>query len=169
MARRLGHWAFVILWSLVLGNWAFSQHPLTDLSIHAFPWADRSRLQGSWVVVSATEGGTPTDQLNGAIYTFDGDMVRIASPNFSMDSHPYRLATSKNPKEIDIVLHGGPSGKSLRGIYQLNGDELTLCTANWRPVQDSRGHTIVEPGERPRAFDSRSGPVVVLKRQAKSH
>jgi uncharacterized protein (TIGR03067 family) len=150
-------------------------------SFPPLPWSDRGRLQGNWVVVSAKEGGSPTEELNGAIYTFDGDALSIHSPHFEMSGQPYRLNDARDFKEIDIILGGPrpgarrqdadrlPPPKVIRGIYQIQGDTLTLCTATWKPVQDANGTTVVEPGARPSAFDSRFGTLVILKRQTKGH
>lgn len=128
----------------------------------ALPWTDRGRIQGEWEVVSCEDHGTPTDQLNGARYFFDGEKFAIRSAYFDLESKPYHLNTGKEPREIDIVL--GP-GRIVRGIYRLNGDELKLCTGNFQGGTDQQGHLVAQTGQRPTAFDSRQGSLVILKRR----
>jgi uncharacterized protein (TIGR03067 family) len=123
--------------------------------------SDKSLLQGNWTVVAAEEAGQRVDQLDGSSYTFDGDKLRIRSPFFEMDGQAYKLNTFKNPKEIDIQIG---QGRVIRGIYRLQGDDLVLCTAPFRPTTNAQGHNVVEPGPRPTAFDSRLGSLTTLHR-----
>lgn len=135
---------------------------LTAVGLPALPWTDRGRLQGQWVVVSCENQGRPTDQLNGAIYIFDADKLVIRSPYFDLDGKAFHLTTNKEPPQIDIVV--GPS-RVIRGIYKLRGDELTLCTGDFHGGTDDRGHLVAQTGQRPTAFDSRQGSLVVLRRR----
>jgi uncharacterized protein (TIGR03067 family) len=135
---------------------------LTAVGFPPLPWSDRGRLQGQWVVVACENQGRPTDQLNGAIYIFDADKLAIRSPYFDLDGKPFQLTTGREPPHIDIVV--GPS-RVIRGIYKLHGDELTLCTGDYYGGTDDRGHLVAQIGQRPTAFDSRQGSLVVLRRK----
>ena len=127
----------------------------------ALPWTDRGRIQGEWEVISCQDHGQATDQLNGARYIFDNDKLVIRSPFFDLEGKPYHLNSSKEPREIDIVL--GPSGV-IRGIYKLDGEQLTLCTATFQGGANPQGHLVTQTGPRPTAFDSRQGCLLVLRR-----
>jgi len=75
------------------------------------------------------------------------------------------LDPSKKPKQITVPnFEGGDpkKGVTLIGIYELNGDELRVCvqvveTANLKEREK----------ERPTAFDSKRGVLLVLKREKK--
>jgi uncharacterized protein (TIGR03067 family) len=135
---------------------------VTALALPPLPWTDRGRLQGQWVVVSGEDHGRPTDQLNGSVYIFDGDKLTIRSPYFDLEPKPFHLTTGKEPAQIDIVV--GPS-RVIRGIYKMRGEELTLCTGNFFGGKDEQGRLVAQPGQRPTAFDSRQGELVVLRRR----
>src|SRR5437773_2528929 len=56
----------------------------------------------------------------------------------------------KSPKEIDSLYTSGPaSGKTVKGIYKIEGDTITYCWAE--PDKD-----------RPKEFESKSGAGVTL-------
>jgi hypothetical protein len=61
-----------------------------------------------------------------------------------------RVAGARSPRRLDIAVVGG--GRTMRGIYKLEGDTLTVCYAR--------------PGKpRPREFHNREQWLLVLKRK----
>jgi uncharacterized protein (TIGR03067 family) len=99
-----------------------------------------SQLDGVWTCESATVNGRKLDEsvtaslklaLNGTQYTTKrGDEVLFDST--------YSVDTDKNPPHIDMVGIGELSGKIGEGIYQVDGDRLTMCYAmpgNPRPLE----------------------------------
>jgi uncharacterized protein (TIGR03067 family) len=73
----------------------------------------------------------------------------------------FRLSPAKSPKHIDL---GGLHKSASLGLYQLDGDELTLCMGVTQPfpVYDKRGKS--DESTRPAAISSATGTVIVLKR-----
>jgi uncharacterized protein (TIGR03067 family) len=61
-------------------------------------------------------------------------------------------------------LHGGDprTGVTLIGIYELSGDELKVCA---EAVETARPKE--REKERPTAFDSKQGVLVIFRREAK--
>ena len=74
-----------------------------------------------------------------------------------LDESTFRLDGSARPRAVDLRLTGGPDkGKSVLGIYKLEGDRLTICAG----IGDKR----------PREFTTKAGDlqvIVVYQRQKK--
>jgi uncharacterized protein (TIGR03067 family) len=84
--------------------------------------ADRDRIQGTWILVSETRGGstTPPDGLKGRTMVFDGSTVRSQEGG----EGEFALDTARSPKRIDWKMEGG---RTLQGIYRFEGDLLRTC------------------------------------------
>jgi RNA polymerase sigma factor (sigma-70 family) len=108
---------------------------------------DMDKLQGTWEFVSVQAGGKElqgpqADQMKkGKLVIKDGEI------NGTLQNITFTLDSSKRPKEIDLVM---PADRSTwKGIYELKGDELKICTA--------------APNEgRPTAFETRAGKMIML-------
>jgi len=87
------------------------------------PSGDYVQLGGSWTVTYNELRKVPTPERAGAAFNFKENRFWISGDAghewFAVDS-------SRNPKAIDFYNHKSPT---IRGIYELNGSELTLCTA----------------------------------------
>ncbi|HTO06675.1 MAG TPA: TIGR03067 domain-containing protein [Myxococcota bacterium] len=79
---------------------------------------DYQRLQGQWVVVYNELKGIDLAEMHGAVWTIQGRM---------MGGERFILDQTSQPKRID-----SDDGRSARvlGIYQLDGDQLTVCTGD---------------------------------------
>src|SRR5205823_14396317 len=113
---------------------------------------DRQPLQGRWRVVAWEENGVPYSPA-----VIDGDLVFTGEAGrweFHRDGHTFDIpgaftvGRAGDADTIDIT--GADSRNSVRGIYQLAGDDLTLCLA---------------PRHRPEQFSSRGARLVVLRHQ----
>jgi uncharacterized protein (TIGR03067 family) len=102
---------------------------------------ERQKLIGVWRLVSCQFNGERQDVTKAravvisaevfgylALLWFDGADDTGAS---------YRIDSTKTPKWLDLTNLGGESkGASMRGLYVLKGDRLTLCfgSSNARPL-----------------------------------
>jgi RNA polymerase sigma-70 factor (ECF subfamily) len=117
------------------------------------PASDEEKIAGAWAITAMEEGGqkAPEDSLKDAkaILTRDGNMTLKRGEQD--EERTFTLDPSRNPKEISQT---NAKGLTLRGIYKLDGDTLTVC-------MDRNGNV-------PTEFASKEGTtvvLVVLKRQ----
>jgi uncharacterized protein (TIGR03067 family) len=121
-----------------------------------------NKVQGTWAAVQAAfDGKKAQDEVVRALeVVITGDTITITSPSaveyFPSETGTYKLDPSSKPKTIDLTLTAGPNkGKTLAGIYQLEGDNLKLCIHG-------------AGKERPKEFDSKKGTdgmLLELKRE----
>jgi RNA polymerase sigma factor (sigma-70 family) len=120
---------------------------------------DKEKLQGTWAWVEAERGGKKAgdEEIKDFKMTFRGDKVNV-DPGGDNREGTFQLDPKQKPKTIDLTLQdGAEKGKTIRGIYSLEGDTLKLCF-NDEGDQD-----------RPTDFTSKEGTrlvVVTLRRQA---
>jgi uncharacterized protein (TIGR03067 family) len=104
------------------------------------------KLQGRWSRVSAVTNGRPAPEetVKQSTLTIAGDKYTLKMGDQTRQG-TLKLDPTKQPKAIDIISAQGPNkGKSLLGIYELEGDTFRYCVA--------------EPGkERPTEFASKPG------------
>jgi uncharacterized protein (TIGR03067 family) len=93
--------------------------------------AELAKLQGTWQLISAETNGKPmpeehvkkfrvTIEGDHHVVTFDGQVVA--------EKVKFTLDPTTTPKSIEDSLVQAPhTGKKVRGIYRLEGDELTSC------------------------------------------
>jgi len=116
---------------------------------------DEKAIVGTWAVVSFEDGGRKaakavTGQLE-VIITADGKMK--AKQGEKEQEFTLKLDPTRKPKQFSAT---NDKGRTVLGIYKLDGDALTVC---WARV-----------GNRPTEFASKKGTSVVLevlKRQKK--
>ena len=113
---------------------------------------DQDKIRGKWDLVEVREGGAvqKPKKPRQRVVEFDADKVRFDDGT----AQEYLLNPRKKPKEIDVKLSDDEAHRLVRGIYQLDGDELKICV-------DLSGK------RRPAAFESKKGSehrVLILKR-----
>lgn len=117
------------------------------------------KIEGTWVITSAEQGGKAADRRRGDRLTFRGENLTVQHDGKEEFKATIKLHPDQKPKAIDLTIaEGEEKGKTALGIYALDGDDLKFC--------------FNEPGGegRPTEFTSQQGSehmVVVLKREKK--
>ena len=97
---------------------------------------DRDKLQGTWQPVSVEQGGKAKEDKEHRLL-FDGDTFTIKKGDQVFAKGTFKVDPDKKPKAIDFMItEGDEKGKTARGIYKLEGDKLTWCSA--QPGQNDR-------------------------------
>jgi uncharacterized protein (TIGR03067 family) len=117
---------------------------------HSTARANQEELQGVWEVNELIRGDTaakilPNEDVKGTV-TFEQDRFRFTLVPVGKAEEPRIAATfildpSRQPAEIDLTFTEGPDkGKTARGIYQLNDDELKLRIPSGAPFEARPEH-----------------------------
>ena len=137
------------------------QRAAGDESIVASLPAPDERLQGVWEPFHSEEGGE--DQLDQRDYLvkMDGDSFTILRQGELMLRGRFTTYSARTPQRIDMVLeqdadNPANAGKTLRGIYAIDGDELQWCT----------GTTVAS--QPPTEFATREGQPYMLVRMRRT-
>jgi uncharacterized protein (TIGR03067 family) len=126
---------------------------------------DQEALQGTWRCTASEINGDKQADDEVKQYTLEVDHEKLAvrkSGDLVMRG-TYKTDPAQNPRHIDFKLEENPGnpddvGKTLPGIYALDGDELKWC------------FTLPDRSERPKEFKADSGSSqvnAVLKREKK--
>ncbi len=148
-----------LLWYRPLGGGA-DITPAPAAKPATTPQAEREKLQGSWQVVALEKGGRaqPDQAFQGLRFRFTDSQWTMWIGGNQPPLMPFVVDPSQEPKAIDFTIQGGK--KTLLGIYQLDGDSLTLCVD-----YDLAG----TGGKRPKAFHTQPNApdvtVFVLRRE----
>jgi uncharacterized protein (TIGR03067 family) len=123
---------------------------------------ERKKLEGVWQAEKSVQDGQ--EQANAAehVLTFEGNTFTITRKGMAFVKGTFKVDPTKKPKEIDMEVKESPGGrddgKTAKGIYAVDGDQLRWCT--------------VHPGkgERPTEFASTPGSqrlFITFKREKK--
>lgn len=106
---------------------------------------------GKWTVRKATISGKDfTAAFKGMELTLAADGGYKLVFNGETDTGTVTVDATKTPRQMDIVGKVGPNaGKTIRTIYKLDGDTMTVCYE-------------LGDGPRPTAFESKAGTKVFL-------
>jgi len=111
--------------------------------------AELAKHRGVWRSVSFRREGKETAEavVRSITREVDGDRVVWRRDGKSFSGSTIVLDPGADPKTIDVHADGGPGrDKVVRGLYKLEGDRLTLCTAD--PDQPRPTAFRAEPGDR---------------------
>jgi uncharacterized protein (TIGR03067 family) len=118
--------------------------------------ADAEKIRGMWKVVSAKETAGFDDNIDvneykDSVWTF-GERDFTVKKGKAETKLAYALDPTKKPKQIDLGkdLAGKNENRPFEGIYELDGDKLTICYVIFN--------------ERPSDFSMAKG-IAVVKRQ----
>ena len=100
--------------------------------VAALPAPD-ARLQGPWEPVHSEEGGVDQQDPRNYLVKFEGDRFTILREGEVMIGGKFTTYSAREPRRIDMALEvdaDNPknAGKTLLGIYAIEGDELRWCT-----------------------------------------
>lgn len=148
-------WATAFALSLCVLGWVEAPARAEDPRVAA----EMTQLQGIWTLESMEVDGTKAkeEQVKGWMLVIQGDQYNPGSNQTSVE-YTYKVDPSLTPKSIDLIPHDGPyRNRSLKGVYVLKKDRLTICRAR------------TPDGERPAGFSSRaeSGLVVTVWKRRK--
>jgi len=111
---------------------------------------DMDLLQGVWIAESYERGGKPVSPhlLKKTQIVVEGDTLELIESRKDGELGTFKIDGNQTPKHIDMRIALGPdAGKTVRGIYRLDGDFLRICWA--------------APGQpRPEAFTTQNGKAV---------
>jgi uncharacterized protein (TIGR03067 family) len=115
------------------------------------PKDELKKLEGTWTMASGEKDGKALAEqaIKGAKLVFKGDQhdVKVGDDIFK---GTHKVDPSKKPKTIDATDSEGPfKGKTVHGIYEVDGDTFKVCFA--------------APGkDRPKEFSTKSGTGHIL-------
>lgn len=111
-----------------------------------------SGLEGAWVPVAATVAGAALEvsELRVRYLLLESGHYRIVDrSNRVVDSGDYRTGGEPQMSQLDIIGRTGMgAGRTLRAIYELAGDALTVCYD-------------LEGGERPGSMQGEAGQLLL--------
>jgi uncharacterized protein (TIGR03067 family) len=113
-------------------------------------------LEGEWTFVSLEVDGAamPGGVSASSRILMDGDLFRMESPEANYEGR-FEIDVDAEPPTIDIEFVEGPeAGNTALGIYELNGDQLTICLG-------------LVGSDRPKAFKTTRGSGHALERLAR--
>jgi uncharacterized protein (TIGR03067 family) len=116
---------------------------------------DNAKLQGTWKLVSLEAGGQPAppEIVARLRLVFRNDTVTLTPGEPGFTNYTFKVDPTTRPPSFDMTpADGKHKGKTNKGIYSLNGDDLKICFNRDKA--------------RPREMNTKSGSVLyVLKRE----
>jgi uncharacterized protein (TIGR03067 family) len=92
--------------------------------------SDQKKFQGAWQRVSIIDDGKMVEGAEKGSVVFSGSEYTLKDGDTVKSKGTYKLDESKSPKEFDVMPAAGPSkGKTLKGIYKFEGEQLIYCIA----------------------------------------
>jgi uncharacterized protein (TIGR03067 family) len=89
---------------------------------------DVGHLRGTWTAVRAERDGRPDADIAGHVLLVEDGKFSIAENGITIYAGTLWLDEAATPWAIDFRHTGyAPAGKTWRGIYQIDGDTLTIC------------------------------------------
>jgi uncharacterized protein (TIGR03067 family) len=88
-----------------------------------------ARFEGTWKFVSIEANGKklPAGHFKDSRLVLRDDRFTLREPGVAFGGS-YRVDVSRKPKRIDVTFTEGPQkGKTMQGIYELEGDTYTVC------------------------------------------
>jgi uncharacterized protein (TIGR03067 family) len=117
------------------------------------------KLYGTWRVTSLETMGKVEEAKEGrdaSIVFSKGGKAVMKETGKPDEIGSWKVSTSKNPKEIDIIgpKQEGKKQEFMKGVYDVQGDTLKIAISSEGPE-----------GNRPAKIDPKEAVIVTLKRQ----
>src|SRR5262245_29246879 len=87
---------------------------------------DKKALQGKWTMVELIEGGNKSEKQSAEV-VFRGDDITVFEDGKELVSGTYKLDTTKKPKTVDVMVAKGDQKKTMKAVYEIQGDTLRVC------------------------------------------
>ena len=104
--------------------------------------AEMARMEGTWTfekIVTLDGNSPPADELKEMRLEVKGDTRLVKRGDEVTVKSTYKIDPKASPKTIDVTIVEGPEqlkGKTLYGIYELDGDTFKVClTADMPEMQ----------------------------------
>jgi uncharacterized protein (TIGR03067 family) len=97
---------------------------------------DVTELQGTWQAVrmQVASGVLPAETAHRLRYVFEGRRVTLLEDGKPSGAGTFTAHSKATPKAIDVIMTEGPAtGQKALGVYQVTGDQLTMCIGPDRP------------------------------------
>ncbi len=92
---------------------------------------DKDKLQGTWKAVTMERRGESKDDTQDHRLIFAGDEFTIKRGDQELIKGKFKLTPDQKPRAIDMEITEDPQaenkGKTVQGIYALDGDSLKWC------------------------------------------
>ena len=111
--------------------------------------ADMALMQGDWSMVSGTANGevTPPEAVGTMKRVCKGDEAAVTRGGQLVTRAKFTIDPSAKPKTIDYKTIEGPTaGRTLLGIYELDGDTVKFCFG--APGGARPAEFVSKPGDR---------------------
>ncbi len=91
---------------------------------------DQKKFQGAWQRVSIIDDGKTVEGAEKNSVVFSDSEYTLKEGDTVKSKGTFKIDASKTPKEFDVMPAAGPNkGKTLKGIYKFDGDQLIYCIA----------------------------------------
>jgi uncharacterized protein (TIGR03067 family) len=89
-------------------------------------------FDGEWRVMRGEANGEelPAENITNLVLSIKGGRYTVMNGNETQDKGSFSADTSSKPLKLDIHPESGPiAGRTLKAIYELNGDDFKVCYA----------------------------------------
>jgi uncharacterized protein (TIGR03067 family) len=128
MKRYRSSWVVIALLSVAACSRPRSPEAGTPAAPTDLAQADLDKLQGTWRIESSVWNGVAEpDAARSVTILFQADKFIVVDRDGNRQEETIALMPDQSPKAIDCRSKGG--GQAAPGIYSLEGDKFTWCSA----------------------------------------
>jgi uncharacterized protein (TIGR03067 family) len=110
------------------------------------------KLQGTWVVKSATHDGKPANEMKMGHVVFSNDQLTVQASDGKTQKYTFKIGLNQKPKVMELIPEKAVANAAAGNvIYELDGDNLKIC--------------IAPPDRRPTEFTDKGAVLILLTRK----